>query len=136
MQQHRQPGVEVVVQDRSAPSGAAHRLPRPLPVEEALQYSPMTSAPLFGLGKLTLHGTHFTLLEAHYTPIDSILRPDIARPSLSSWSGIYDYQAAGRIIDTLDNETQASTSNGESRRLETARGDLQKLLIDDHLTEL
>jgi cohesin loading factor subunit SCC2 len=35
-------------------NGAQQRLMKPLSVDEALQYSPMTSAPIFGLGPLSL----------------------------------------------------------------------------------
>ncbi|EEP75881.1 conserved hypothetical protein [Uncinocarpus reesii 1704] len=116
MQQHRQPGLEVVIQSNGTGSHASQRLPRPLSVDEALQYSPMTSAPVFGL--------------------DSVMRPDVGRTSLAGWSRPYDSQVAGRIIDSLDNETQASSGSSESTRLETAREYLQQLLRQDDLTEL
>lgn len=64
------------------------------------------------------------------------MRPDVGRPSLADWPRPYDSQTAGRIIDSLDNETQASSGSGESTRLETAREYLQQLLRDDSLTEL
>ncbi|TPX26338.1 Sister chromatid cohesion protein 2 [Coccidioides immitis] len=115
MQQQRQPGLAVVIQGNGTSSRASQRLPRPLSVDEALQYSPMTSAPVFGL--------------------DSIMRPDVGQPSLSGWPRPYDSQVAGRITDSLDNETQASSGLGESTRLETAREYLQQLLRQDNLTD-
>ncbi|PGH26857.1 hypothetical protein AJ80_01438 [Polytolypa hystricis UAMH7299] len=112
MQQNRHPGIQVVIPDHGTTNGVQRSL-RPLAVDEALQFSPMTSAPVFGL--------------------DSILRPDIGQPSLTNISSTHDRQTAGNIIDALDNETQAN--GAESERLETTRQYLQHLLNEEHLTE-
>ncbi|PGH35668.1 cohesin loading factor subunit SCC2 [[Emmonsia] crescens] len=108
MQQARHPGIQVVISDHGASNsnGAGERLAKALSVDEALQFSPMTSAPIFGL--------------------DSILRPDVGQPSLANLSSTHDRKAAGEIIDALDDETQASA--GESTRLETTRQYLQEIL--------
>ncbi|KAM5445655.1 Sister chromatid cohesion protein 2 [Microsporum audouinii] len=90
---------------------AARRLPRPLSVDAALQFSPMTSAPIFGL--------------------DSILRPDIEQPSLANWARTYDSHTAGRLVDTLDNETQASST--DSSYIESVRKNIHNLLIGEGL---
>jgi cohesin loading factor subunit SCC2 len=66
--------------------------------------------------------------------LDSILRPDVGRSSLSNLPSTHDRQAAGRIIDALDDETQASAN--ESIHLETSRQYLQSLLNSESLTEL
>ncbi|EGD88740.1 hypothetical protein H112_03659 [Trichophyton rubrum D6] len=105
---------EVAIPRESSSStyDAARRLPRPLSVDAALQFSPMTSAPIFGL--------------------DSILRPDIEQPSLANWARTYDSHTAGRLIDTLDNETQASSA--DSPYIETVRKNIHGLLIGEGLT--
>lgn len=59
MDQARHPAVQVVINGHSqaqayshgSPNGTAQRAERPLSVDEALQYSPMTSSPVFGLGR-------------------------------------------------------------------------------------
>ncbi|EQL31479.1 cohesin loading factor subunit SCC2 [Blastomyces dermatitidis ATCC 26199] len=114
MQQARHPGIQVVISDHGASNSnsTGERLAKALSVDEALQFSPMTSVPVFGL--------------------DSILRPDVGQPSLSNLSSTHDRKAAGEIIDDLDDETQASA--GESTRLETTRQYLQALL-NGQLTE-
>ncbi|PGH02957.1 hypothetical protein AJ79_07494 [Helicocarpus griseus UAMH5409] len=114
MQQARHPEIQVVIPDHgtSNSNGAGERLAKALSVDEALQFSPMTSAPVFGL--------------------DSILRPDIGQPSLANLSSTHDRKSAGEIIDALDDETQASS--GESTRFETTRQYLQGLL-NEGLTE-
>ncbi|KAK2806187.1 hypothetical protein FQN50_005910 [Emmonsiellopsis sp. PD_5] len=110
MQSARHPGIQVVIPDHHGSSnGTGERLARALSVDEALQFSPMTSAPIFGL--------------------DSILRPDVGQPSLASLSSTHDRKTAGEIIDALDDETQSST--GESTRLETTRQYLQHILNED-----
>jgi cohesin loading factor subunit SCC2 len=62
MQQPRHPGIQVVIQDHGTVKGASQRSFRPLSVDEALQFSPMTSSPVFGLGELLslvpLNGPH------------------------------------------------------------------------------
>lgn len=58
MDQARPPAVQVVINGHGQPQAYPHGGPngarqhhmRPLSVDEALQYSPMTSAPIFGLG--------------------------------------------------------------------------------------
>ncbi|EDN03105.1 conserved hypothetical protein [Histoplasma mississippiense (nom. inval.)] len=111
MQQARNPSIQVVISGHgvSNSNGAGERLAKALSVDEALQFSPMTSAPIFGL--------------------DSILRPDVGQPSLANLSSTHDRKAAGEIIDTLDDETQANA--GESTRLETTRRHLQEILSGD-----
>lgn len=57
MDQNWRPAVQVVINSHAqAPTGAvrgqAQPRERPLTVEEALQFSPMYSAPIFGLGEL------------------------------------------------------------------------------------
>lgn len=59
---HPRPSIQVVVNGleqpqcyplsapNGAPNGIGQRHSRPLLVDEALQYTPMTSAPVFGLG--------------------------------------------------------------------------------------
>ncbi|OAX83909.1 hypothetical protein ACJ72_01722 [Emergomyces africanus] len=108
MQQARHPEIQVVISDHgtSNSNGAGERLAKALSVDEALQFSPMTSAPIFGLS--------------------SILLPDVGQPSLANLSSTHDRKAAGEIIDALDDETQASA--GESTRLETARQYIQEKL--------
>ncbi|KAK2853305.1 hypothetical protein FQN49_005205 [Arthroderma sp. PD_2] len=71
----------------------------------------MTSAPIFGL--------------------DSILRPDIDQPSLANWARTYDSHTAGKLVDALDNDTQASST--ESPHVETVRKNIQNLLIGEGL---
>lgn len=53
MQQARNPSIQVVISGHgvSNSNGAGERLAKALSVDEALQFSPMTSAPIFGLGK-------------------------------------------------------------------------------------
>lgn len=69
MDQGRRPAVQVVVGSlgqsqnnfHGAPNGASNGVPngmrpqvvRPLMVDEALQFSPMTTAPVFGLGEFS-----------------------------------------------------------------------------------
>ncbi|ODH49911.1 hypothetical protein GX48_04000 [Paracoccidioides brasiliensis] len=108
MQQARHPEIQVVIPDHGSSSfnGAGERLAKALSVDEALQFSPMTSAPVFGL--------------------DSIFRPDVGQPSLANLSSTHDRKAAGAIIDALDDETQAAA--GESTRLKTTRQYLQEIL--------
>jgi cohesin loading factor subunit SCC2 len=82
---------------------------RPLSVDVALQYSPMTSSPIYGL--------------------DSILRPNVGRSSYTT--SISHFRPAGQdIIRDLDNEM---CSGGDP--LETTREYLQHLLNSDKLTE-
>lgn len=116
---------------------AARQLPRPLSVDAALQFSPMTSAPIFGLGKCSLAGglTSGAVLirrSSFLSSVDSILRPDIEQPSLANWARTYDSHTAGRLIDTLDNETQASSA--DSPYIETVRKNIHGLLVGEGLT--
>lgn len=60
MAQNWHPAVQVVINGHPqaqahAPSGQARRWQRPLAVEEALQYSPMSSSPIFGLGQTEIN---------------------------------------------------------------------------------
>lgn len=135
MQSSREPGVQIVIPG-SHPNGDSQHLSRPLSVDEALRYSPMTSAPVFALG---ISAAFFTctfsgdsvLLTCSRWP-DSIIRPDVGHPSPSDGSPAYDTKAAGEMIDMLDNEIQA----GRSAHLATAKEGLQGLLHGDSLTEL
>ncbi|KAJ5653654.1 hypothetical protein N7490_000657 [Penicillium lividum] len=85
---------------------------RPLSVDEALQYSSMSSAPIFGL--------------------DCIIRPDVGRQS-NTTSINHVLQAGRNILSELDAEIQSGQD--ESSRLETSREYLQQLLDGDQLTE-
>ncbi|GAD99939.1 sister chromatid cohesion protein Mis4 [Paecilomyces variotii No. 5] len=119
MDQIRQPAVQVVINGH--PQTAAHghgtvngmgqHFVRPLSVDEALRYSPMSSAPIFGL--------------------DCILHPDIGRSATTATVG-HD-RAAHSILHDLDSEIRSGS--GESTRLETTREYLQQLLDGDQLTE-
>ncbi|KAJ5138990.1 uncharacterized protein N7515_003838 [Penicillium bovifimosum] len=86
--------------------------PRPLSVDEALQYSSMSSAPVFGL--------------------DCILRPDVGRPS-NTTSINHVLQEGRKTLGELDAEMHAGPD--ESSRLETSREYIQQLLDGDQLTE-
>ncbi|KAJ5489488.1 hypothetical protein N7539_004378 [Penicillium diatomitis] len=122
MDNHGRPAVQVVInghpQLQQAPeSGVGLQYAsllgyRPLSVDEALQYSSMSSAPIFGL--------------------DCVIRPDVGRPS--NTTSIEHVLQAGRI--TLS-ELDAEIDNGldESSQLETSREYLQQLLEGDRLTE-
>ncbi|KAL1955286.1 hypothetical protein VTO42DRAFT_8818 [Malbranchea cinnamomea] len=113
MEPSRPPGNQVIIPHHGPQSnGDAQRLPRPLSVDEALRFSPMTSAPVFGL--------------------DSIMRPDIGHASLLDWPLPYDTASAGRMIDILDNETQSNPD--KSAELSCLQADLQRLLKGDNLT--
>jgi hypothetical protein len=65
---------------------------------------------------------------------DSIMCPDVGHASRSNWSPTYDTRAAGKMIDMLDNETQAGSSGGS--QLTNIRQGLQQYLNGDALTEL
>jgi hypothetical protein len=75
MDQVRQPAIQVVVNGlgqpqvhhHGPPHGNHRRFTRPLLVEEALQYSPMTSAPIFGLGSSLPSALTVTSLHTHMT---------------------------------------------------------------------
>ncbi|KAE8145423.1 putative sister chromatid cohesion protein Mis4 [Aspergillus avenaceus] len=110
------PAVQVVInghpQAQAHTAGLPQRRDRPLSVEEALQYSPMSSAPIFGL--------------------DCILRPDVGRPPTTT--SINHILQNGRIaLNDLNGEV--SSGRDESSRLETSREYLQQLLDGDQLTE-
>ncbi|KAE8354628.1 sister chromatid cohesion C-terminus-domain-containing protein [Aspergillus coremiiformis] len=111
------PAVQVVINGHPqaqvhSSSGIPQRRDRPLSVEEALQYSPMSSSPIFGL--------------------DCILRPDVGRPPTTT--SINHILQSGR---TALNELSGEVLSGrdESSRLETSREYLQQLLDGDQLTE-
>ncbi|CAI7650095.1 unnamed protein product [Penicillium pancosmium] len=113
MDQNGRPQVQVVINPHSQPSNMAF-IPqsRPLSVDEALQYSSMSSAPVFGL--------------------DCIIRPDVGRPSTTT-SINHVLQAGRNTLKELDIEIQSGQD--ESSRLETSREYLQQLLDGDQLTE-
>ncbi|KAF7591110.1 Sister chromatid cohesion protein 2 [Aspergillus hancockii] len=117
MDRNWHPAVQVVINGHPqaqthGSSGLPRRRDRPLSVEEALQYSPMSSSPIFGL--------------------DCILRPDVGRPP--NTTSINHILQTGR---TALNELNGEVSSGrdESNRLETSREYLQQLLDGDQLTE-
>ncbi|KAE8375452.1 sister chromatid cohesion C-terminus-domain-containing protein [Aspergillus bertholletiae] len=93
-------------------SGLPQRQDKPLSVEEALQFSPMSSSPIFGL--------------------DCILRPDVGRPP-NTTSINHILQSGRTTLTELDGEV--SSGRDESNRLETSREYLQQLLDGDQLTE-
>lgn len=136
MQQPRHPGIQVVIPDNNGANGGQQSM-RPLSVDEALQYTPMTSAPVFGLGMTSLPDipSHFISYPSlTYILPDSILRPDIGEPSLANLGSTHDRQVAGKIIDALDNETQ---DHGQvSDKLDTTRQHMQHLLDGNSLTQL
>ncbi|KAL4896228.1 putative sister chromatid cohesion protein Mis4 [Aspergillus ambiguus] len=118
MDQNWRPALQVVI--NNGPQAVAHnqhsparpqRRERPLFVEEALQYSPMSSAPVFGL--------------------DCILRPDVGRPPTTT--SINHILQSGRI--TLNELNGDVHGRDETSRLETSREYLQQLLDGDQLTE-
>ncbi|KAJ5809450.1 uncharacterized protein N7503_001668 [Penicillium pulvis] len=112
------PAVQVIVngypqsQHAHAPNMSLSNRSRPLSVDEALQYSSMSSAPVFGL--------------------DCIIRPDVGRPSTTT-SINHVLQAGRNTLSELDAEIQSGQD--ESSRLETSREYLQQLLDGDQLTE-
>ncbi|PYH44888.1 putative sister chromatid cohesion protein Mis4 [Aspergillus saccharolyticus JOP 1030-1] len=117
MAQNWHPAVQVVINGHPqaqplGPSGQARGCNRPLYVNEALQYSPMSSAPVFGL--------------------DCILRPEVGRPP-STTSINHIVQSGRAALNDLNNEIQSGRD--ESNRLETSREYLQQLLDGDQLTE-
>ncbi|KAI2790334.1 hypothetical protein POX_d05844 [Penicillium oxalicum] len=122
MDNHGRPGVQVVInghphmqqapESAMGPSYTHTQGFRPLSVDEALQYSSMSSAPIFGL--------------------DCVIRPDVGRPS--NTTSINHVLQAGRVtLSELDAEIE--TGLDESSRLETSREYLQQLLDGDQLTE-
>ncbi|CAG8383616.1 unnamed protein product [Penicillium salamii] len=118
MDQNGRPAVQVVINGHGHPQrpyGALNHQsqPQPLSVDEALQYSSMSSAPVFGL--------------------DCILRPDVGRPS-NTTSINHVLQEGRKTLGELDAEIQQS-ERIESNRLETSREYLQQLLLGENLTE-
>ncbi|KAJ5987819.1 hypothetical protein N7481_003029 [Penicillium waksmanii] len=113
MDQNGRQQVQVIINPHPQPSNMAF-IPqsRPLSVDEALQYSSMSSAPVFGL--------------------DCIIRPDVGRPSTTT-SINHVLQAGRNTLKELDIEIQSGQD--ESSRLETSREYLQQLLDGDQLTE-
>ncbi|KAJ6008059.1 hypothetical protein N7540_012035 [Penicillium herquei] len=85
---------------------------RPLSVDEALQYSSMSSAPVFGL--------------------DCIIQPDVGRPS-NTTSINHVLQAGRNTLSELDAEIQSGQD--DSSRLDTSCKYLQQLLDGNQLTE-
>jgi cohesin loading factor subunit SCC2 len=139
MDQVRQPAVQVVVNGlgqpqvhhHGPPHGNHRRFTRPLLVEEALQYSPMTSAPIFGLGSslpsaplpsLSLH----CMLTGRPRGIDSISRPDVGRPGSTDFPA-YPRSAARKLMQSLDSETRLGLD--KSARLRA----IHQELLTEHL---
>ncbi|PWY82186.1 hypothetical protein BO70DRAFT_429240 [Aspergillus heteromorphus CBS 117.55] len=120
MAQNWHPAVQVVInghpqaqpQQPHVPAPQPRRWQRPLGVEEALQYSPMSSSPVFGL--------------------DCILRPDVGRPP-NTTSINHILQSGRTALSGLNSDIEAG--RGDSNRLETSREYLQQLLDGDQLTE-
>ncbi|KAL2814206.1 sister chromatid cohesion C-terminus-domain-containing protein [Aspergillus cavernicola] len=117
MDQNWRPAVQVVINGHAqAQSGSTigllQRRERPLAVEEALQYSPMYSSPIFGL--------------------DCILRPDVGRPPTTT-SINHILQSGRTALNDLNDDIRSGRH--ESSRLETSREYLQHLLDADQLTE-
>ncbi|KAJ5670100.1 uncharacterized protein N7477_005463 [Penicillium maclennaniae] len=118
MDQNGRPAVQVVVNGHSQPQRAygsnmsLQNQSRSLSVDEALQYSPMSSAPVFGF--------------------DCVIRPDVGRPSTTT-SMNHVLQAGRNTLSELDAEIQSGQD--ESSRLETSREYLQQLLDGEQLTE-
>ncbi|KAJ5506139.1 Armadillo-like helical [Penicillium expansum] len=116
MDQNGRPAVQVVINghDQMPPYGSNMQFQnqRPLSVDEALQYSSMSSAPVFGL--------------------DCILRPDVGRPS-NTTSINHVLQEGRKTLGELDTEMQSGQD--DSSRLETSREYIQQLLDGDQLTE-
>jgi cohesin loading factor subunit SCC2 len=144
MDYHSLPGVHVVINVhpdspayRNGPGAVSQpRSMRPLSVDEALQFSPMTTAPIFGLGSSLAHlpltyrkraSTHTSL------SIDSIIRPDVGGSS-SAGSFAFNRSAGKRAIEDLNKEAELGPD--KSARLKETRGYLQELLDGDQLTEL
>ncbi|KAJ9487174.1 hypothetical protein VN97_g6153 [Penicillium thymicola] len=116
MDHNGRPAVQVVINghDQMPPYGSNMQFQnqRPLSVDEALQYSSMSSAPVFGL--------------------DCILRPDVGRPS-NTTSINHVLQEGRKTLGELDSEMQSGQD--DSSRLETSREYIQQLLDGDQLTE-
>ncbi|KAJ5102720.1 hypothetical protein N7532_003249 [Penicillium argentinense] len=122
MDQNGHPSVQVVInahsQSHAGYGSNGANMPfqqaqsRPLSVDEALQYSSMSSAPVFGL--------------------DCVIRPDVGRPSTTT-SINHVLQAGRNTLSELDEEIQSGQD--ESNHLETSREYLQQLLDGDQLTE-
>ncbi|KAB8247246.1 sister chromatid cohesion C-terminus-domain-containing protein [Aspergillus flavus] len=117
MDRNWHPAVQVVINgppqaQAHTSSGLPQRRDKPLSVEEALQYSPMSSSPIFGL--------------------DCILRPDVGRPP-NTTSINHILQSGRTTLTELNGEV--SSGRDESSRLETSREYLQQLLDGDQLTE-
>ncbi|RDW74673.1 putative sister chromatid cohesion protein Mis4 [Aspergillus mulundensis] len=111
------PAVQVVINSHAhtqagVARGQTQRRERPLAVEEALQYSPMYSAPVFGL--------------------DCILRPDVGRPPATT-SINHILQSGRSALNDLNDDIRSGRH--ESSRLETSREYLQHLLDGEQLTE-
>ncbi|KAL5048467.1 hypothetical protein BDW71DRAFT_177744 [Aspergillus fruticulosus] len=117
MEPNWRPPVQVVINSHAQTQvggsrGQAQRQGRPLAVEEALQYSPMYSTPIFGL--------------------DCILRPDVGRPPTTT-SINHILQSGRTALNDLNDDIRLARH--ESSRLETSREYLQHLLDGDQLTE-
>ncbi|KAJ5179875.1 Armadillo-like helical [Penicillium capsulatum] len=118
MEQNGRPGVQVVINGHQMPEHAhgsnmsLQNYCRPLSVDEALQYSAMSSAPVFGL--------------------NCVIRPDVGRPSTTT-SINHVLQAGRNTLSELDTEMQSGLE--EPSRLEMSREYLQQLLDGEQLTE-
>ncbi|KAL4901885.1 hypothetical protein BDW74DRAFT_181326 [Aspergillus multicolor] len=117
MDPNLRPAVQVVINSHAQAQaglarGQTQRRERPLAVEEALQYSPMYSAPVFGL--------------------DCIIRPDVGRPPTTT-SINHILQSGRSALNDLNDDIRSGRH--ESSRLETSREYLQHLLDGEQLTE-
>lgn len=144
MDQNGRPPVQVVINShpsshlqplqQSGPNMSLQQS-RSLSVDEALQYSSMSSAPIFGVGQSTpnSHTYHPKYPSNAWITADCILHPDVGRPS-NTTSINHVLQAGRNTLRELDAEIQSGQD--ESSRLETSREYLQQLLDGDQLTEL
>lgn len=140
MDHNAHPAVQVVISGRPPPQPAhgpnmsLQDQTRPLSVDEALQYSSMSNAPVFGLGMhLQQLSSYMRTTLTNALLLDCVLRPDVGRPP-NATSINHVLQVGRSTLKELDEEIQSGPD--ESNRLETSREYLQQLLDGDQLTEL
>jgi cohesin loading factor subunit SCC2 len=135
------PAVQVVINSHAQAQPGGTRVPmqrreRPLGVEEALQYSPMYSTPIFGLGRFKQTPESYVSLTDTFSSLlspDCILRPDVGRPPTTT-SINHIIQSGRAALNELSDDIRSERQ--ESSRLETSREYLQHLLDGEQLTEL
>ena len=143
MDPNRRPTVQVVINGnghgQAQVHGSTERRTRPLAVDEALQYSPMSSSPVFGLGMSGLIVlcclVTTTVADSSFSSLllDCILRPDVGRPS-NTTSINHILQAGRSALNQLNSDFESGCD--ESNRFDTSREYIQQLLDPDQLTEL